>query len=116
MNNKINDNLYNLLEQARTNKEIRFKILQAKTATDPMLRLCQIATDLGFPLTVGEIAEQGEEYMCNLSDGRMGVTEPMEIFGDVLGQFFASIEAMNHEPVVADLKNVKEIKDMYQIP
>ncbi len=90
----MEDHLFELLEALKTDKKMREKILATKQAKDPMARLCEVATELGFPVTVGEIFASGEEYLCNLSDGRMGVTEPMSQFGDIYQQFFASVEGM----------------------
>lgn len=94
MNYEYNDGLFQLLEKAKDDKTIVRKILSTKNADDPMKRLCEVSTELGFPVTIGDIVQCGEEYLCNLSDGRMGVTEPMKQFGDTYEQFMASMEGL----------------------
>lgn len=94
---EYNDGLFNLLELAKKDKSVVAKILATTTSKDPMSALCQLSTHLGYPVTVGDIMECGEEFLCNLSDGRMGVTEPMEEFGDIYGQFIASIEGLSEK-------------------
>lgn len=94
MNYEYNDSLFQLLEKAKEDKTVAKKILETKNAKDPMAKLCEVSTELGYPVTVGEIFQCGEEYLCNLSDGRMGVTEPIRQFGDTYEQFMASIQGI----------------------
>lgn len=92
MNFEFNDSLFKLEKVASKDNDIRRKILETKNAKDPMAKLCEVATELGYPVTVGEIYATGEEYLSNLSDGRLGVTEPMSTFGDTYELFMASVE------------------------
>lgn len=94
MDYEYNDSLFQLLEKAKHDNKIVKKILDTKKSKDPMSKLCEVATELGFPVTVGDIFQCGEEYLCNLSDSRMGVTEPIKNFGDTYEQFMASIEGL----------------------
>ncbi len=90
----LKDGLFELLEKARTNSALRKRILETKKAEDPELALCELATELGCGVTVGEIYQQGERYLSDLEDGCIGATAPIKNWGETYDQFFASIEGM----------------------
>lgn len=91
----MKNGLYALLEKAQENRELQRKILETKQAKDPSLALCELATKENCPFTVGELYEQGEWFLAQLSESRLGVTEPMKVFGDALEEFYASIEGLH---------------------
>lgn len=90
----LNDGLFELLEKAKKDSNLRKQIMETKKAKDPELALCELATELGCPITVGQIFEQGERFFDDMKKGRLGVTEPKKEWGDTYEQFFASIEAL----------------------
>lgn len=91
----IKDGLFELQEKARKDSSLRKKILETKKAEDPELALCELATELGCAVTVGEIYQQGQRFLSDMEDGRLGVTEAPKKWGDTYEQFFASIEGMD---------------------
>ena len=62
----MNEKLYQLLQKAELDFELRKRIWAAKDAKDPALALCELCTAEGFPLTVGGLFAEGEEFFCNL--------------------------------------------------
>lgn len=88
------DGLWELLEKAKKDHSLRNRIMETKEAKDPALALCELSTELGCPFTVGQIYEQGEGFLSDLSVGCRGVCEPDKGRGDVYGQFFASLEGL----------------------
>ncbi|MDD3394151.1 MAG: hypothetical protein PHG19_05875 [Anaerotignum sp.] len=90
----VSDGLFELLEKAKKDSALRKKILETREAKDPQLALCELATELGCAVTVGEIFEQGERFLSDMKKGRLGVTEPNKEWGDTYEQFFASIEVL----------------------
>ena len=62
----MNEQLYKLLQKAREDAELRKRIWAVKEAKDPALALCELCTAEGFPLTVGGLFSEQEEFFCNL--------------------------------------------------
>ena len=93
----LKDGLFELLEKARLDSDLRKKILATRKAEDPELALCELATELGCGVTVGEIYQQGERYLADLEDSCIGATAPMKKYGETYDQFFASIEGMEQD-------------------
>ncbi|MDD4843227.1 MAG: hypothetical protein PHU31_02705 [Anaerotignum sp.] len=90
----LKDGLFELQEKARKDSNLRKKILETKKSVDPTQALCELATELNCGITPGEIFQQGERFLSDMSDGRLGVTEPPKKWGDTYEQFLASIEGM----------------------
>ncbi|WP_312047622.1 hypothetical protein [Anaerotignum sp.] len=90
----LKDGLFELLEKARKDSDLRKRILQTRNAKDPELALCELSTELGCSVTVGEIYQQGARYLSDLEDGCIGATEPRKKWGDTYDEFLASIEGM----------------------
>ncbi|WP_313528170.1 hypothetical protein [Anaerotignum sp.] len=93
----LSDGLFELLEKAKKDSNLRKKILETKKAEDPELALCELATELGCAVTVGEIYQQGQRYLSDMLDGCLGVSEPFKKWGDTYEQFFASIEGLENK-------------------
>jgi len=90
----INEELGVLFERASEDESLRRRLLGTKNADDPVLALCEMATELGCPVTVGEIFENGEGYLSELHKGCIGATEPRADWGDMYGLFMASLEGL----------------------
>lgn len=88
------DGLWELLQKAKRDETVRKRIIETKKEKDPQLALCELSTELGCPFTVGDMFEQGEEFLSNVSVGCRGVCEPFDGWGDAYGQFFASLEGL----------------------
>ena len=90
---EMNQKLFELLEKAKQDKVLKQKLLDTKKEKDPTLAFCELATKEGFPITVGELFAEGEEYISNLLKSvNGGATYPREGWDDPYEMFFASLE------------------------
>ena len=88
----VENQLKKLLQLARTHPEIKETLLKTRTQKDPMLIFCQTASELGVPISLGELLAAGEEYRSNLLKSvNGGASYPMEDWGDLYEEFFASL-------------------------
>ena len=85
----MNEQLYKLLQKAREDAELRKRIWAVKEAKDPALALCELCTAEGFPLTVGGLFSEQEEFSCNGS-----AVQPLDGWDDPFDMFFAAMEAL----------------------
>ena len=91
----MNEKLWKLLEAARMDTALRERIFATREEKDPAQALCALATEMGFPITVGELFGEGEEYSSNLLKScNGGASYPLEGWEDSYDLFFASLEAM----------------------
>ena len=91
----MNEKLYQLLQKAELDLELRKRIWAAKDAKDPALALCELCTAEGFPLTVGELFSEQEEFFCNLFRSCNGsAVDPLDGWDDPFEMFFAALEAL----------------------
>ncbi len=96
----MNEQLWKLLQKARTDAALRQKIWETKADRDPALALCLLAGAEGFPISVGELFAEGEEFCSNLRKScNGGASEPIEGWQDGYDMFFASMEALEKEPL-----------------
>lgn len=60
-------------------------------------QLCTLATEKGFPITVGELFGEGEEYTSNLLKScNGGASYPLDGWEDAYDLFFASLDALKN--------------------
>ncbi len=89
----MNEKLFELLEKAKKDQTLKNMLLNTKKEKDPALAFCELATQQGFPITVGELFAEGEEYCSNLLKScNGGATYPREGWDDSYEMFFASLE------------------------
>ncbi len=89
------DYLNRLLHLAAEDSAIKDRLLATRQAKDPALALCEASTELGIPLSVGELFAGGEEFCSNLRKSvNGGATDPIESWGDSYEQLMASLEAL----------------------
>ena len=62
----MNEQLWKLLQKARTDAALRQRIWETQKDDDPALALCLLAEAEGFPVSVGELFAEGEEFCSNL--------------------------------------------------
>lgn len=91
----INHELGRLFEKAQKDSALRKKLLETKKANDPQLAFCEMSTELGCPVTVGELFENGEGFLSDMHKGCIGATEPRGGWGDTYGLFMASLEGID---------------------
>ena len=89
----MNEKLVKILTEARHNPNLKQKLIDTKSAKDPMQAFCEVATEAGYPMTVGELFQIGEEYAANLlkcCNG--GAVYPIDDWGDWYEDFFAALK------------------------
>ena len=91
----MNETLRALRDRALGDPAFREALLNTRSAADPLLALCDFATENGYPLTLGDVISDGEEFCCNqMKSTNGGNPMPYDCFGfdDAYEMFFASIE------------------------
>ena len=91
----MNETLLLLRNRALQDAAFRTQLLKTREAADPLLALCEFSTANGYPLSLGEIISDGEEFCCNqMKSTNGGNPMPYDCFGfdDAYEMFFASIE------------------------
>lgn len=88
----MNDVLLALRELALSDASFRDALLQTRNAADPLSALCDFACKNGFPLTLGDVISDGEEFSCNQTKSTNGGNpHPYDCFDDAYEMFFASL-------------------------
>ncbi len=88
----MNEKLVKILEKAKKDHNIKKQFLETRNAEDPMEAFCEIATSIGFDITVGELFAIGEEYTSNLLKScNGGAVYPMDDWADWYEDFFISL-------------------------
>ena len=88
----MNGVLDELLIAARNDGALRRALLDSRDADDPMSDFCEKATAAGYPLTVGDLFADGEEYTSNLLKSCNGGAEyPIEGWEDSYEMFLAAL-------------------------
>jgi len=95
--NRMNtiDILEQLSAKAGQDKTLKKKLLDTRTAKDPLKKFAMIAASEGYPLTVMDIAAVGEEFHAAMkrSTNGGGENSPMlDHQNDFYEQFLESIE------------------------
>ena len=91
----MNETLRALRDRALCDSAFRAALLRTRDAADPLLALCDFATANGYPLTLGDVISDGEEFCCNqMKSTNGGNPMPYDCFGfdDAYEMFFLSIE------------------------
>lgn len=57
----MNEKLFQLLEKAKQNETLRQMLLDTRNAKDPVLAFCELATEQGFAITVGELLQKEQK-------------------------------------------------------
>ena len=63
----ITEKLDELLEKATKDADLRKKLLATRTSANPLADFCTIASDNGFPMSVMDIVNQGEDTSKEIS-------------------------------------------------
>ncbi|MCR5558680.1 MAG: hypothetical protein K6F75_14110 [Butyrivibrio sp.] len=68
----ITEKLDELLEKATKNADLRRKLLDTRASANPLADFCTIASDNGFPMSVMDIVNQGEEFYAEIKRSTNG--------------------------------------------
>lgn len=91
--NQTEQTLLALSVQANQDERLRARLLATRQAPDPMDAFCTIATQAGFPVTVGELFSLGQENsdnQCKSTNG--GNPTPYDAFDDAYENFLTSLK------------------------
>ncbi|MCD8159107.1 MAG: hypothetical protein LUD77_09510 [Clostridiales bacterium] len=87
------DTMTKLTIAARQNKEIKEAMLKTREEADPAVAFCKKATELGFPVTLGDLLSAESTTRGNLLKSCNGGADgPLDGWGDVYEEFFAAIK------------------------
>jgi hypothetical protein len=81
-----------LRSDAKKNPMLKERLLSTRLAEDPMDDFCKIASEVGHPITVGELFALGQEYsdnQCKSMNG--GNPVPYDSFSDTYEEFLNSL-------------------------
>lgn len=85
-----------LLEAARQDPALRQRLLDTRSAPDPMDEFCILAQSLGYEIYLGDLFAAGEEYsdnQCKSTNG--GNPRPYNSFNDTLEFFLTELEQVS---------------------
>ncbi len=68
----ITEMLDRLLEMAKENMTLREELLATRNSDNPIAEFCDIATRNGFPMSVMDIVNQGEEFYAEIKRSTNG--------------------------------------------
>ena len=69
---EITEKLDGLLEKADKDAELRQKLMATRDCDNPIAEFCSLASDNGFPMTVMDIVNQGEEFYAEIKRSTNG--------------------------------------------
>ncbi|WP_029319875.1 Nif11-like leader peptide family natural product precursor [Butyrivibrio sp. AE3004] len=69
---EITAKLEGLIEKAKSDKSLKEKLLNTRESENPIADFCDIATQNGFPMTVMDIVNQGEEFYAEIKRSTNG--------------------------------------------
>jgi hypothetical protein len=89
----VADVMEKLLKDAKENQSLRAELLSTRQSKEPMKEFCELASEKGYPISMGDLIAAGEEYSCNqLKSTNGGGVNPYTFFDDPYEMFFASLE------------------------
>ncbi|ADL32909.1 hypothetical protein bpr_I0159 [Butyrivibrio proteoclasticus B316] len=66
------EKLEKLLTIAQSDRELKERLLATRESANPVADFCEIATDVGLPLSVMDIINQGEEFYAEIKRSTNG--------------------------------------------
>ncbi len=69
---EITEKLDELLEKAMKDASLKEKLLATRALDNPVAEFCRIATENGFPMSVMDIVNQGEEFYAEIKRSTNG--------------------------------------------
>ncbi|MBQ6588558.1 MAG: hypothetical protein IJI01_07770 [Butyrivibrio sp.] len=68
----MNEKLDGLLEKAAKDHVLRDKLLNTRNSDNQLAEFCSIASDNGFPMSVMDMVNQGEEFYAEIKRSTNG--------------------------------------------
>ena len=69
---EITDKLEGLIEKAKGDAALRDRLLATRNSSNPVSEFCDIATECGFPMSVMDMINQGEEFYAEIKRSTNG--------------------------------------------
>ena len=69
---EITEKLDGLLEKATCDTKLKEKLLATRDSENPIADFCALATENGFPMSVMDIVNQGEEFYAEIKRSTNG--------------------------------------------
>ncbi len=69
---EITDKLEGLIEKAKGDAAFRDRLLATRNSANPVSEFCDIATESGFPMSVMDMINQGEEFYAEIKRSTNG--------------------------------------------
>jgi hypothetical protein len=94
----MNETLSRLLDAALHDASMRALLMATKQDADPIAAFCRVATELGYPVTPGELVSMGEESIAAmLRSVNGGGVDAFDGWDDAYEMFFTALGAGHHE-------------------
>ena len=94
----ITETLDKLLEKATADADLRKKLLETRSSSNPLSDFCEIASENGFPMSVMDIVNQGEEFYAEIKRSTNGGGEnspDLDFQNDEYSIFMMRLEGLN---------------------
>lgn len=89
----INEELDRLLKMALADSDLKTKLLATENAKEPMEDFCNIASEYGCNISMGDLLALNETLWNNLlKSTNGGATFPIDEWSDAYEQFISSIK------------------------
>ncbi|RKM60375.1 hypothetical protein D6855_06540 [Butyrivibrio sp. CB08] len=69
---EITEKLEGLIEKAKGDAALKDRLLATRNSSNPVAEFCDIATECGFPMSVMDIVNQGEEFYAEIKRSTNG--------------------------------------------
>ena len=85
----MNEKLFEIMQLAKQDPEIKNKLIATKTMSNPVSAFCKVCRELGFEIIPGELIAMGEDYCDTMirSVNGGGVNAPFGEWDDMYDIF-----------------------------
>lgn len=92
----MDEKLLELQHKALNDPKLRAELLATRLDDDPMKAFCDKCTELGYPITVGELFAMGEDF-CDamLRSVNGGGVNRLDGWNDAYDMFFSALKINN---------------------
>ena len=89
----INISLEQLMRKAKADSDLKARLIATENHKEPVEEFCNIATEVGCPIAMGELLALNETFCNNLlKSTNGGATYPIDDWADTYEQFISSLK------------------------